>query len=487
MRVCSGVPRVRRAGLLLSWAMCLSVVVSPASAAPRFGRPGTYAVDGAPVSIAAGAVDTQAGRDVVTANEAGAEGPSLSILRNRGQGSFFPEERVGVDAETFILHAVAVGDFNADGAADLAAAVDDVTAFPIRGSILVYLNDGSGGFARPQPYRLNGFFPRTIRVGDVTGDGALDLAVGFAQSGGSQGLFTVLAGQRESGSPNGAFAATTTTVVGTAPSAIDLGDLDGDDHIDALVADREGGAVFAFYGTGTATPFGSPVTVLETEAPVAALISDTPGLARPQVLIAGHNSGRLVTLAQTAPRTFAAPVDQRIGFLTEAIGLADADNDDIDDLVVVSVLGVELWKGASDGTFAFNESIVGDDDALDSLVIDDLNGDGKPDVAASASTQDRVTVALNGADVPFTPAPTATVTPTIAATPTATRPPGACAGDCNGDGEVSINELISGVNIALGTSAVDSCRAYDSNGDGQVSVNELIAGVNSALGGCPAS
>ena len=108
MRVCSGVPMVRRAGLFLTWVMSLCVVVSPGWAAPRFGRPGTYAVDGSPVTIAAGAVDAQAGRDVVTANEAGAEGPSLSILLNRGQGSFFPEQRVNVDAATYILHAVAV-------------------------------------------------------------------------------------------------------------------------------------------------------------------------------------------------------------------------------------------------------------------------------------------------------------------------------------------------------------------------------------------
>ena len=306
---------VRRAGLFLTWVMWLCVVVSPGWAAPRFGRPGTYAVDGSPVSIGVGAVDTQAGRDVVTANEAGAEGPSLSILSNRGQGSFFPEQRVNVDAATYILHAVAVGDFNADGAADLAAAVDDITAFPIRGSVLVYLNDGTGDFARPVNYRLNGFFPRTIAVGDVTGDGALDLVIAFAQSGGTQGLFTVLAGQRNGGSsPSGACAATTTTTVGAAPSAIDLGDLDGDGNTDALVADRDGGAVFAFYGTGTAAPFGAPATVTFVSAPVAALIDAAPGLARPQVLIAAHNSGKLLRLAQTAPRTFASPVERASAF-----------------------------------------------------------------------------------------------------------------------------------------------------------------------------
>lgn len=500
MRVCSGVPMVRRAALSLTWAMWLCVVVSPGWAAPRFGRPGTYAVDGSPVGIAAGAVDTQAGRDLVTANEAGAEGPSLSILLNRGQGSFFPEQRVNLDASTYILHAVAVGDFNADGAADLAAAVDDVTAFPIRGSVLVYLNNGSGGFTRPTQYKLNGFFPRCITVGDVTGDGALDLAIGFAQSGGAEGLFTVLVGQQSGGAPSGAFATTPTRVVGTAPSAIDLGDLDGDGHADALIADRDGGKVFAFYGTGAAAPFDSPVEVTSVAAPVAALIDAAPGLALPQVLVGAHNSGHLLILAQTAPRSFAAPDDKLVvGFLPEDMGLADVDDDGTDDLVVLSALGAELWKGAANGTFAFGESIVGDDNTLDSLTISDLNGDGRPDIAASASSQDRVTVALNGADVPFTPAPTATVTatatitrtatnvPTTASTPTSTPGPVGCAGDCNGDGAVSINELIQGVNIALGNAATQTCAAFDRDGNGQVAVNELIAGVNSALGGCPAA
>jgi hypothetical protein len=467
--------------------MWFCVAASAAWAAPRFGRPGTYAVDGSPIGIAIGALDGQAGRDVVTANEAGADGPSLSMLFNRGQGSFLPEQRVSVDASKYILHAVEVGDFNADGAADLAAAVDDVSAFPIRGSVLVYLNAGDGTFPRPTEYKLNGFFPRVIRAGDVTGDGALDLAIGFAQSGGSRGLFTVLAGQRQSGVPTGAFAATTTAVVGAAPSAIDLADLDADGHVDALVADREGNAVFVFYGTGTAAPFGTAETVTTVTAPVGALAGAAPGLARPQVLVASHNGGKLLRLAQTAPRTFAAPVEQGIGFLPEAIGLADIDGSGADDLLVVSVLGLDLWTGNDDGSFTFGESIVGNDDSLDALAIADLNGDGKLDVAASASSQDRVTVALNGADVPFTPAPTATATPTVASTPTATRGPQQCAGDCNGDGEVSINELILGVNIALGTTAADSCAAFDRDGDGQVTVSELIAGVNSALGGCAAA
>lgn len=65
--------------------------------------------------------------------------------------------------------------------------------------------------------------------------------------------------------------------------------------------------------------------------------------------------------------------------------------------------------------------------------------------------------------------------------------PGAatCIGDCNVDGEVTVDEIITGVNIALGTASIASCLAFDSNADGQVTVDEIVNGVTNALTGCP--
>ena len=60
----------------------------------------------------------------------------------------------------------------------------------------------------------------------------------------------------------------------------------------------------------------------------------------------------------------------------------------------------------------------------------------------------------------------------------------ACAGDCDGDGMVSIAELILAVNIAFGARPIGDCLSADANGDGQVAINELIAAVNNALNGC---
>lgn len=48
-----------------------------------------------------------------------------------------------------------------------------------------------------------------------------------------------------------------------------------------------------------------------------------------------------------------------------------------------------------------------------------------------------------------------------------------------------MDELIKGVNIALGNISLDMCKAFERNTDNIVTVNELILGVNSALNGCP--
>jgi len=61
---------------------------------------------------------------------------------------------------------------------------------------------------------------------------------------------------------------------------------------------------------------------------------------------------------------------------------------------------------------------------------------------------------------------------------------GTCAGDCNHDDRVTIDELVSGVNIALGTMPVDRCPAVDPDGDDRVTVAELIAVVSVSLAGC---
>ena len=80
-----------------------------------------------------------------------------------------------------------------------------------------------------------------------------------------------------------------------------------------------------------------------------------------------------------------------------------------------------------------------------------------------------------------TPTGTPTETPTNTPTETSTATPMLCAGDCNGNKSITINELILAVNIALGNAAITTCSVADANGDGRVAINELIVAVRIAL------
>ena len=60
----------------------------------------------------------------------------------------------------------------------------------------------------------------------------------------------------------------------------------------------------------------------------------------------------------------------------------------------------------------------------------------------------------------------------------------ACPGDCNRDGSVAINELVTGVNIALDAAPINRCFAFDRNANRSVQIDELIGGTRSALDGC---
>ena len=67
----------------------------------------------------------------------------------------------------------AVGDFNGDGRLDVA------TAQQLSNTVSVLLGNGNGTFARPLVFTASGvnFTPESMVVGDVNGDGKLDLAI----------------------------------------------------------------------------------------------------------------------------------------------------------------------------------------------------------------------------------------------------------------------------------------------------------------------
>lgn len=60
-----------------------------------------------------------------------------------------------------------------------------------------------------------------------------------------------------------------------------------------------------------------------------------------------------------------------------------------------------------------------------------------------------------------------------------------CSGDCDGDGQTVVSELVKAVGIVIGETSLTGCPAADVNGSGTVSVDELLVGLNNLTRGCP--
>ncbi|MBI3781906.1 MAG: hypothetical protein HY270_00740 [Deltaproteobacteria bacterium] len=92
---------------------------------------------------------------------------------------------------------------------------------------------------------------------------------------------------------------------------------------------------------------------------------------------------------------------------------------------------------------------------------------------------------------PETPTPTPPPPSPSPTTPEATAIPPLCIGDCNGDSMVTVDELVTGVLMALGNLSPEICAAFclTECGPGPAlrrpDVTCLVRAVNTALGACP--
>ncbi len=441
-------------------------------------------VDGSPVSLAAAAVDDTVGLDVVVGNEAGAVGPSISAVPNRGNGSFLSERRTPINGIQYILHALTVGALDADQFADVAVAASDLAEASVHTSILVYTGDGNGVFAEVQAYPLAGVFPQGIVAGDLNGDGLDDLAVSDSNSSGN-GEVTILHAQVDR-----TFIAATPLAVGNSPSKIIVDDIDADGLVDLIVLDPSW-AVYILYGIGNGE-FSPAVAYAASTAPTAVGILRNTGRALGDLAL-GTTAGDLLILRQSAARQFAVAASVAVDSPVSEIATADFDGDGYTDVVLSQsgVNAVTLWYGTAAPGFVAGESVALGN-AVSALIAAELNGDGKPDLALTSATSDELFVILNGTDAPATPTrtrtptwtsrptgtPTATPTPTSTSTvsppptqtPTSTASPTVTAtpagrGDANCDGRLDGLDLAALIERLF----APGCDKADANVDGKVS------------------
>lgn len=85
-----------------------------------------------------------------------------------------------------------------------------------------------------------------------------------------------------------------------------------------------------------------------------------------------------------------------------------------------------------------------------------------------------------------TPTPSESPVPTSSPSPTATAV--RCTGDCDGNGQVTVDEVTRLIGCPIGLHVDRFCPVLacgDPNGSGAIEVNELVIAVNNLLRGCP--
>jgi hypothetical protein len=333
---------------------------------------------------------------------------------------------------------------------------------------------GTGTFLAAQDYAV-GKLPQSVAVGDLDGDGDLDLAVANY----SDNTVSVL---RNNG--NGTFAAQVTYAVGEEPLRVAVGDLDGDGDLDLLNANAGGGTVSVLRNRGDAK-FAAQVTYNVGDTPTSAAAGDLDGDGDLDLAVANWGAGTVSVLRNRGDGTFVAQVTYNAGDGPRSVAVGDLDGDGDLDLAVnnaaANTLSVLLNEG--DGTFAVQVTYAAGDTPL-SVAAGDLDGEGDLDLVNANFSDDNVSVLLNRGDGTFA----AQVTYAVG-----DEPASVAAGDLDGDGDPDLAVANAGDgtvsvlrNLGDGTFAAavnydlgyhpSSVAAGDLDGDGDLDLAVANAG-----------
>lgn len=285
--------------------------------------------------------------------DTGAYGAGVRLFLSNGNGTFTAANDVSTASYTL---AVASGDFNNDGNADLVVSGDNggYAGFGA-GFVQVLLGNGRGAFTQMTPsWQYNSAWNTELAVGDLNGDGNLDAAIALGEFG--PGGYVLL------GDGSGGLLLKQEFFTSYMTKGIAIGDLSGDGISDLMVGVYDSAYVESFVNRGDGT-FGASI-------PNGA---QAPGLQTGFVAADFNGDGRLDVITSTRSNVS----ETTAGTVTEL-------------------------SGNGDGSLTyFAQYTVGQVPLA--ITVGDFNGDGRPDVATANAGSTTVSVLLNSGT--WTPPP----------------------------------------------------------------------------------
>ncbi len=226
-----------------------------------FQPPARFVTGYISISVVADDFDIDGDLDVAVVNQGGdflrGEGPivhyspSVSVLSGDGSGNFAAPVVVRSYSSFDVPTALAAGDFNDDGIADLAVTNTDsrsMTHNSSLDSVSILLGRRTIGVGPPHDIALPDLYPRSVVTRDFNNDGELDLAL----CGGGANVYVLL------GEGSGDFAQPASFPIGGYTHSISAADFNGDGNFDLVTVNSSIPGLSLISGNGNGT-FAAPV------------------------------------------------------------------------------------------------------------------------------------------------------------------------------------------------------------------------------------